>query len=59
MTDHTGRFLELLAAEESELLLSKTSFGRNELSLALGQCKINALSKLNAEIAAKLKDKDG
>lgn len=54
MKDQTSRFLELLATEETKLLTSKTSWARNELSLALGQCKIAALGKLNDEIRAEL-----
>ena len=59
MRDQVTRFLELLIEEEAKLLLSKTSFGRNELKTELGACKVNALGRLMDELRAELKDRDG
>lgn len=50
MTNPITRFLELLRDEEAKVLATKTSFGRNELLLALGIAKTTALVRYNDEL---------
>lgn len=51
--DSLTRFLELLREEEATVLLTKTSWGRNELVVALGNAKVTALARYNDELRAR------